>query len=134
MSAALDELIAGCDMSPRRKVLPLPNGTEFIFWASPVTLEERARARKEARNDDAVEFALILMIAKATYEDGRKRFDNSDLPGLKRVVPAAVAEDLLQKLLSEDDDRDDAIEVISAPMTNGNGPKPSRERSLATAS
>ena len=120
-------------MNPRRKVLELPNGAEFVFWATPVTLEERARARKEARTDDAAEFALILMIAKATYEDGRKRFDNSDLPGLKRVVPAAVAEDLLQKLLSEDDDRDITVEVTTAGG-NGMDPKPSRGRSLATAS
>lgn len=133
MSAALDELLAGVDMAPRRKRLLLPNGNEFVFFASPVTLDEREMARKEAKKDDATTFALTLLVLKAQDSTGRKRFTLADLPGIKRLMPASVAEQVLE-LLVDDESYEDDIDVLddaAAPAESARAATPKRSPKLS---
>lgn len=122
--------MAGVDMAARRKVVIKPTGEPFIFWATPLTLEERERARKEAKRDDSSDFALTMLVAKALCPDGRRRFGKEDLIELRRRCPASLAEAILEKLLSDDEDPDpsepleDVVPVVA----------PSPKRSLAGSS
>ena len=103
MSSALERLKKCVSMKPQRKAVELPDGSEFEYWATPVTLAERAKAQKQAGSDDAVSFALQLLVAKATDEDGQKMFNAGDLAELRNTLPAAVVEGLMLGLLQEDE-------------------------------
>ena len=49
-------------MSQSRREVELPDGSMFEFWMTPLTLAERAKAQKNAKTDDATDFALQLLI------------------------------------------------------------------------
>lgn len=102
MGTALDRLKKAVSMKPQRKAVELPDGSEFELYAAPVTLAERARAQKQAGSDDAVSFALQLLVAKATDENGQKLFNAGDLAELRNTLPAAVVEALMLTLLQDD--------------------------------
>ena len=102
MGTALDRLKSAVSMKPQRKAVELPDGSEFELYATPVTLAERARAQKQAGSDDAVSFALQLLVAKATDENGQKLFNAGDLAELRNTLPAAVVEALMLTLLQDD--------------------------------
>ena len=90
-------------MKPQRKAVELPDGSEFAYWATPLTLAERARAQKQAGSDDATAFALQLLVTKATDENGVKLFNVGELADLRNTLPASVVEALMLQLLTADD-------------------------------
>jgi len=100
---ALDRLKAAASMKPQRKVVDLGNGEEFEYWSTPTTLAERARAQKQARSDDATDFAMQLLIAKAKDEDGVPLFTIGDLPEMRNALPASLVESLMLQLLAQDE-------------------------------
>jgi len=124
MSAALERLKKAVSMKPQRKSVELPDGSEFEYFSTPLTLSERARAQKAAGNDDPTSFALQLLVSKATDEAGAKQFNVGDIPELKNMLPAAVVESLMLQLLQDDEESDD--EELD--------PKPSRTSSRKTGS
>ena len=65
MGKALDRLKKSVSMKPARRAVELPDGSEFEFWMTPLTLAERTRAQKQAKSDDATDFALQLLVSKA---------------------------------------------------------------------
>ncbi len=111
-------------MKPQRKAAELPDGSEFEFWMTPLTLAERSRAQKQAKSDDATDFALQLLVAKATDENGEKLFNAGDLAELRNSLPASVVEALMLLLLTSEEVEEEA-EV---------DPKPSQPTSKRTAS
>jgi hypothetical protein len=124
MSTALERLKKAVSMKPQRKAAELPDGSEFEFWMTPLTLAERSRAQKQAKSDDATDFALQLLVAKATDENGGRLFNVGDLADLRNVLPASVVEALmLQLLTSEEVEEEDEVD-----------PKPSQPTSKRTAS
>jgi hypothetical protein len=124
MSNALERLKKAVSMKPQRKAAELPDGSEFEFWMTPLTLAERSRAQKQAKSDDATDFALQLLVAKATDENGGRLFNVGDLADLRNVLPASVVEALmLQLLTSEEVEEEDEVD-----------PKPSQPTSKRTAS
>jgi hypothetical protein len=124
MSNALERLKKAVSMKPQRKAAELPDGSEFEFWMTPLTLAERSRAQKQAKSDDATDFALQLLVAKATDENGEKLFNVGDLADLRNVLPASVVEALMLLLLTSEEVEEEA-EV---------DPKPSQPTSKRTAS
>jgi capsid protein len=121
---ALERLKASVAMKPTRKAVALPDGSEFEFYSAPVTLAERARAQKQAGNDDAVSFALQLLVSKAVDENGQKLFAPGEIAELRHELPAAVVEALMLQLLQEGDlDEDEPAD-----------PKPSAPNSKRTTS
>ena len=123
MSTALERLKKAISMKPQRKAVVLPNGTEFEYWMTPLTLAERSRAQKQAKSDDATDFALQLLVAKATDENGVRLFNVGDLAELRNALPANVVEALMLQLLADDQGEDEDLD-----------PKPSRPTSKRTAS
>ena len=123
MSIGLERLKKAVSMKPQRKAVVLPNGTEFEYWAPPVTLAQRARAQKQAGNDDAVSSALHLLVMIAQDENGETLFNVGDLAELRNAYPAHVVEALMLQLLADDHGEDEDLD-----------PKPSQPTSKRTAS
>ena len=123
MSTALERLKKSVSMKPQRKAVDLPDGSEFEFFMTPLTLAERSRAQKQAKSDDATDFALQLLVAKATDENGGRLFNAGDLAELRNALPANVVEALMLQLLADDQGEDEDLD-----------PKPSQPTSRRTAS
>ena len=124
MGTALERLKKSVSMKPQRKAVELPDGSEFEFWAPPITLAQRAKAQKQSGSDDATSFALVLLSMVATDESGQKLFQPGEIVELKNELPAAVVESLLLQLLSESEGGED----------ENLDPKPSQPTSKRTAS
>lgn len=107
MGTALDRLKKSVSMQPQRKSVELPNGEEFEFWMTPLTLAQRARAQKQAKTDDATDFALQLLGMKATYQTGEKMFDAGDIVELRNDMEASVVESLMLQLLAANEQEEE---------------------------
>ena len=122
MSTALERLKKSVSMKPQRKAVDLPDGSEFEFWAPPITLAQRARAQKQAGNDDAVSFALQLLVMVAQDENGGKLFNAGDVADLKNLLPASVVESLMLQLIAEPEAaEDDALDMKSTRRSASEG-------------
>lgn len=121
---ALDRLKKAVSMTPARKSVELPNGEEFEFWMTPLTLAERAKAQKQARSDDATEFALQLLVTKARDEMNAPLFNQGDLAELRNALPASVVELLMLEIIAEEKVEEEDEEL---------DPKPSQRSSRKTA-
>jgi hypothetical protein len=122
---ALDQLKAAVSMKPQRRSVELPNGSEFVYHMTPLTLAERSRAQKQAKSDDATDFALQLLVNKAKDENGQPLFAPGDVAELRNALPASVVEQLMLQLLQEPEssEEDEALD-----------PKPSSSSSRKTTS
>jgi hypothetical protein len=123
MSIGLERLKKAVSMKPQRKAVDLPDGSEFEYWMTPLTLAERSRAQKQAKSDDATDFALLLLVAKATDENGERLFNAGDPAELRNAYPANVVEALMLQLLADEQEEDEDLD-----------PKPSQPTSKRTAS
>ena len=113
MGSALDRLKKSVSMKPQRKSVELPDGSEFEFFAPPITLAQRAKAQKQSGSDDATSFALVLLSMVATDESGQKLFQPGEIVELKNELPAAVVELLLLQLLSENEEEEEPTDMKS---------------------
>jgi hypothetical protein len=109
-------------MKATRRSVDLPNGTEFEFYSKPVTLAQRARAQKQAGNDNTTDFALQLLVMMAEDENGAKLFTAGEIAELRNELPASVVEGLMLQLLQE----------AEAAEQEDASPKPSRASSRKT--
>jgi len=80
---AIDVLAKAANFTPIKQEIILANGTEFIFYAAPLTAAEREKAQK---NETAGGFAMQLLIAKALDENGERIFQAGDIPRIKHDV------------------------------------------------
>ena len=122
MGSALDRLKKSVSMASTRRAVELPDGSEFEFWMTPLTLAERGRAQKQAKSDDATDFASQLLVAKAVDKNGQKLFSAGEVAELRNELPASVVEALMLQLLAEPEAAEE--EVID--------PKPSSRTSGKT--
>lgn len=83
---ALDRLKKAANLTPVKRIVVLSNGDEFVFWSTPLTMAERERAQKQANSDDANQYALQLLVNKATDENGQRMFKAGELAELKNEV------------------------------------------------
>jgi len=79
----------------------LSDGSEFVFWRSPLTMAERERAQKGS-NDDTNAFALQLLILKAQDEEGKRLFQLGQAAELKNDVRDADLQSLMLAVIEED--------------------------------
>jgi len=122
---ALDKLKASVSMKPSRKAVLLPDGNEFEFWMTPLTLAERSRAQRNSKTDDPADFTLQLLAAKAKDADGVAMFHQGDLPELRNSLPASVVESLIQLLIEKEEDEDDEeLDMKSPEGTASEGQSP----------
>jgi hypothetical protein len=83
---ALDRLKKAANLVPIKRIVTLSNGDEFEFWSTPLTMAEREKAQKQANSDDATQFALQLLVAKAQDENGQRLFAQGQIAELKNDV------------------------------------------------
>ena len=103
---AIDKIKKAVSMSQSRREVALPDGSMFEFWMTPLTLAERQRAQKNAKTDDATDFALQLLVNKARDENNRPMFHVGELAELRNELPAAVVESVMLKLIQDEDEDD----------------------------
>ena len=121
---ALERLKAACSMKPIHHSVDLPNGEELEYWATPLTIAERTKARKMAKSEDPTDFALQLLVMKAKDEAGVPMFGIEAIPQLRNFLPAKVVEALMLQLLDEGEGEEEV----------DYDPKPSSAKSKKTAS
>ena len=85
-SSALQRLKKAANLTPIKRVVTLSDGSEFVFWATPLTMAERERAQKMPGGDEANGFALNLLITKALDESGQRLFSAGEIAELKNEV------------------------------------------------
>ena len=83
---AIDRLKKAANLEATKKEVTLSDGTIFEMWVTPLTMAERERAQKGPKGDDANEFALRLLIAKACDENGSRLFNAGEIDILKNEV------------------------------------------------
>ena len=83
---AIDILAKAANFTPIKQEVVFADGTEFTFYAAPMTAAERERAQKEAKSDTTSDFAMQLLIMKALDENGERIFKAGDIPRLKNDV------------------------------------------------
>ena len=107
MGNALERLKKSVSMKPQRRTVELPDGSEFEFYMTPLTLAERTRAQKQAKSDDATDFALQLLVSKAKNENGMPLFNIGEIAELRNALPASVVEALMLQLIGEVQEEDE---------------------------
>jgi len=123
---ALDRLKSAVSMAPQRKAVSLPDGSEFEWWMSPLTLAQRAKAQKLAGSDDATAFALQLLVMVAKDESGQPLFVPAELAELRNAIPAKVVDDMLLAMLDAQK-KDEADEEEEEKLDPKASDKPSRK-------
>ena len=103
MSKALDKLKKAVSMKPQRRSIELPDGNDFEWYMTPLTLAERTRAQKQAKSDDATDFALQLLVTKAKDQNGAPLFNQGDLADLRNMLPASLVESMMLQLVAEEE-------------------------------
>jgi hypothetical protein len=83
---AIDILAKAANFTPIKQEVELADGTEFTFWAAPLTAAEREKAQKETKTDSSGDFAMQLLLLKAVDENGQRIFKKGDIPRLKNDV------------------------------------------------
>ena len=124
---AIDRLKAAVHMQPEKKSVELPDGSDFQFYMTPLTLAQRKRAQKQAKSDDATDFALQLLINVARDENQAPLFMAGDLAELRNSLPAKLVDELMLVILgAEETDEEEEEEEVT--------PKSSSRSSKKTAS
>lgn len=100
---AIDKLRKAANLEPIKKEIELTDGTIFEMYVTPLTMAERERAQRNAKSDDANAFALQLLLAKATDENGQKLFSAGEIDVLKHEVKDKDLQALMLGVLTDDD-------------------------------
>ena len=98
--SALARLKKAANLTPVKRIVILSNGDEFIFWSTPLTMAERERAQKQAGSDDATQYALQLLVNKATDENGQRMFKAGEVAELKNEVRDEDLQGLMLALIT----------------------------------
>ena len=112
-------------MQPEKKSVELPDGSDFEFYMTPLTLAQRKRAKKQAKTDDATDFALQLLINVARDENQAPLFMAGDLAELRNSLPADLVDQLMLSIMGVAEEEEEEEEVT---------PKSSSRSSKKTAS
>jgi hypothetical protein len=120
---AIDRLKAAVHMQPEKKSVELPDGSAFEFWMAPLTLAQRKRAQKQAKSDDATDFALQLLLNSARDENGAPMFQAGDLSELRNALPANLVDALMLAILGADEDEEDEEEEEVTPKSSSRSSK-----------
>lgn len=100
---AIDLLKKVANLTPKRKVVVLNDGTEFPFWHKPLTMAQRDKARESAKDDAVTSMALKLVIELCQDEHGQKLFTPGDESDLRHFVRDSDLQKIMVELMSEKD-------------------------------
>jgi hypothetical protein len=82
---AIDRLKAALNKSRLKKELLLSDGSSMEVWFTRMTAAERDAAQKMSEENN-VDFAMQLLVNKATDAAGTKMFSQGDIADLKHAV------------------------------------------------
>ena len=115
----IDRLRKAARLEPVKKDIVLASGDEVVMYVTPLTAAERDRARKNARSDDANQFALQLLLQKARDENGSPLFAPGDVAALRNEVRDEDLQKLMLAVLGGDDDDDAGAEDSDMKSSTG---------------
>ena len=116
---AIDRLKKACSMKAQRKAVELPDGSELEYFMTPLTIAERNKAQKAAKDDDPTEFALQLLVQKAKDENGGYLFTIADLPDMRLALPSSVVESLMLQLLADEESEEEEEQLDMKSPSKG---------------
>ena len=105
-------------MAAQHKEIDLPDGTEFEFWMTQLTIAERQRAQKQSKTEDPIDFALQVLIAKASDKNGAPMFASGNASEIRNALPAAVVDKLIMVLLNDENSKEDEEESPKASKSS----------------
>ena len=120
---AIDRLVAAVHMQPEKKSIELPDGSDFEFYMTPLTLAQRKRAQKQAKSDDATDFALQLLINVARDENQAPLFTPGDLAILRNSLPANLVDTLMLQILGANEDDEEEEEEVTPKSSSKSSKK-----------
>ncbi len=107
MSTGLDQLKKAANLKPIKRTITLSDGSEFEFYASPLTMAQRERANRDSKSDDINVFALHLLVNKAQDGNGTRLFGPGDIAQLKNDVRDEDLQTLMLAVLQNPDEEED---------------------------
>lgn len=110
---AIDRLKKAANLKASKKLVELNNGDEFEFYSTPLTMAQRERANRDAKSDDINQFALQLLLSKATDESGGRLFSPGDLASLKNEVRDDDLQKLMLAVIQEQDGEEAELDLKS---------------------
>ena len=113
MASALDRLKKAANLKPSKRSVTLANGDEFEFYSTPLTMAQRERAQKEAKSDDVNQFALQLLVQKATDSSGSRMFGPGDIAALKNEVRDEDLQSLMLAVIQNETEADEDLDIKS---------------------
>ena len=117
---AVDILRKAANLKATRRVVVLSNGDEFEFWSTPLTMAQREKANKDAKSDDINQFALQLLVNKATDGTGSRLFSPGDLAVLKNEVRDEDLQKLMLAIIQAEEE-EEQLDVKSTRSGAGKG-------------
>jgi hypothetical protein len=103
---ALDRLKKTANLVPVKKTVTLSDGSEFEFYAAPLTMADREKARTNAGTDEAMAFAMQVMLLKAQDENGQRLFQSGEIAELKNEVRDEDVQKLILAVLTNEEEAD----------------------------
>lgn len=97
--SALARLKKAANLEPTKRTVTLSDGSEFVLYATPLTMAERERAQKMPGGDDANGFALNLLVTKAMDEAGQRLFSAGEMAELKNETLDADLQALMLSVI-----------------------------------
>ena len=107
MPSAIERLRKAANLKPTKRSVTLSNGDVFEFYAAPMTMAQRERAQKDAKSDDVNQFALQLLIQKATDATGGRIFGPGDLAALKNEIRDEDLQSLMLAVLKTEEEEEE---------------------------
>ena len=106
----IEQLKKAASLKPSKRTVVLTNGHVIEFHCAPLTMAERQKAQKDAKNDDTSEIALQLLVNKACDQNGEKCFNLSHIPELKHMCKEQDVQALMVAVMQEPE-----VEEAAAP-------------------
>jgi len=101
MSTALARLKKAANLTPSKRTVVLNDGSEFEFYATPLTMAERERAQKMPGGDETNGFALNLLVTKAVDDTGQRLFQAGEIAELKNEVLDSDLQAMMLAIITE---------------------------------
>ena len=117
----IDKLRKAANLKSSKRVVLLDNGEEFEFYSTPLTMAQREKANRDAKSDDINQFALQLLLNKATDESGSRLFSPGDLAVLKNEVRDDDLQKLMLAVIQSPEDEEGEIDIKSTGSGAGKG-------------
>ena len=99
--SALARLKKAANLEPTKRTVTLSDGSEFVLYATPLTMAERERAQKMPGGDDANGFALNLLVTKAMDEAGQRLFAAGEMAELRNEIRDQDLQVLMLSVIQE---------------------------------